>query len=738
MTRPLPLWRSLRLRLPLLISMLITAVLAVFVWTIDHELEQALLRAGGERAQAAADQLSALMAQSATRGVNEARRVASDPTVRDYAVDPSTDPAPARQVLTALAAASQPPVELWSATGARLLQVEPARGKATALEAAVPLRAGLTPFHVSQDVVFFGVVAEVHEAPPAADIQRTASAPALGYVVVRRTLAAAQTTDTINHLVGSGAFVAIGNQSGGTWSNFSKALPAPPVDTSRTGLSEYRTPSGDRRLGALSLIPGTPWAMWIDFPRDTVLGPAHVLRRRMLVMGLVFVGLSALLVSVVSARITRPLHALTTASAAMAAGEYTRVGADRRDEIGQLGVAFNTMTDRVEAAYRELEARVRQRTASLTEASAALEQHVTELNAAREELDRFFSLSLDLLCIAGVDGRFHRVNPAWEETLGWTAAELTAVPYLELVHPDDRRATSAEAADLAGGGTTLRFENRYLAKDGSYRWLSWKAAAAAERGLIYAAARDITDEKRTAFALEQHVIELKAMNDELEAFSYSVSHDLRAPLRHIVGFASLLAQSSAALNDEGRRYVKTIIEAANRMGALIDDLLAFSRVSRTKLTKVPVNLTHVVRDAQREVVNGAEPTAITWRIHDLPRVEADPALLRLVFVNLLSNAIKYSAKRPQAQIEVGTTSSDRGETIVFVRDNGIGFDMQYAPKLFGVFQRLHSADDFAGTGIGLANVRRIIQRHGGRTWAEGVVDGGATFYVSLPSAGGIL
>jgi light-regulated signal transduction histidine kinase (bacteriophytochrome) len=228
--------------------------------------------------------------------------------------------------------------------------------------------------------------------------------------------------------------------------------------------------------------------------------------------------------------------------------------------------------------------------------------------------------------------------------------------------------------------------------------------------------------------------ELEAINQELEAFSYSVSHDLRAPLRHILGFASLLDRSSATLGDEGRRYVKTIAAAATRMGTLIDDLLAFSRVSRTTLTKQPVNLSRLVTEAQHELQNGAGNPSISWQIEDLPAAHGDPALLRLVFVNLLSNAIKYSATRDHPQIAVGATPADRDETVIFVRDNGVGFDMQYAGKLFGVFQRLHTTDEFEGTGIGLANVRRIVQRHGGRTWAEGAVDGGATFYFSLPAA----
>jgi light-regulated signal transduction histidine kinase (bacteriophytochrome) len=195
----------------------------------------------------------------------------------------------------------------------------------------------------------------------------------------------------------------------------------------------------------------------------------------------------------------------------------------------------------------------------------------------------------------------------------------------------------------------------------------------------------------------------------------------------------MLQQSASSTFDaEGQRYLKTIMGAATRMGRLIDDLLAFSRVGRQQLTRSPVDLNRVVQEAKHEVSADINGRAVNWRLQELPTVEGDPSLLHLVFVNLLSNALKYSSTRPRTEIEVGVLAPSGAEAVVFVRDNGVGFDMQYAGKLFGVFQRLHNGDDFEGTGIGLANVRRIVQRHGGRSWADGEVDRGATFYVALP------
>jgi light-regulated signal transduction histidine kinase (bacteriophytochrome) len=237
--------------------------------------------------------------------------------------------------------------------------------------------------------------------------------------------------------------------------------------------------------------------------------------------------------------------------------------------------------------------------------------------------------------------------------------------------------------------------------------------------------------------LEQRVVErtaqLEAANNELEAFSYSVSHDLRAPLRHVMGFVELLQKDAGpSLSETSLRHLTTISEAAKQMGNLIDDLLDFSRVGRAEMQKKEVNLDELVRDILGDFQAKIKERKIVWEIHPLPAVQADRALLRMVLVNLISNAVKFTGARTEAKIEIGCAPTENDETVIFIRDNGAGFDPRYANKLFGVFQRLHSHDEFEGTGIGLANVQRIINRHGGRVWAEGVVDTGATFYFSIP------
>jgi PAS domain S-box-containing protein len=239
--------------------------------------------------------------------------------------------------------------------------------------------------------------------------------------------------------------------------------------------------------------------------------------------------------------------------------------------------------------------------------------------------------------------------------------------------------------------------------------------------------------------LEQRVIErtrdLEAVNKELEAFAYSISHDLRAPLRHMSGYAELLQKHAFSLLDEkGDRYLATIRESAKRMGELIDDLLTFSRIGRAETQKTIVSMDQLVKEVLTEVQEEASGRKINWRIGALSNVYGDRSMLRVALVNLLSNAVKFTRGRELAEIEIGCSNGNQDEVVFYVKDNGVGFDMKYVNKLFGVFQRLHRAEDFEGTGIGLATVQRIIRRHGGRIWAEAEVNRGARFYFAVPKS----
>jgi PAS domain S-box-containing protein len=366
-------------------------------------------------------------------------------------------------------------------------------------------------------------------------------------------------------------------------------------------------------------------------------------------------------------------------------------------------------------------------------------QDITERKDAERDRDRFFELSIDLIAVADSGGTFLRVNPSFEAVLGYAPAEITARPFIDFVHPDDRAATIRETQQLAAGARTIGFENRYRCKDGSYCWLEWTAAPDIENGLLFAIARDATASKAATaeiaalnLQLEERIQAVTAVNEELETFSYSVSHDLRAPLRSIDGFSQALIEDYAGVLDATAvGYLDRVRAATQRMGQLIDDLLKLSKITRATLERKTTDISAVARSIIKDL-RAAEPDRkLVIEVADDLHASADPQLLEIALENLLRNAWKFTSKVAHPHIEVGAHATAEGTQEFFVKDNGAGFDMAYAPKLFGAFQRLHAASDFPGTGIGLATVRRIITRHDGRVWADSRSGKGATFFFTL-------
>lgn len=394
---------------------------------------------------------------------------------------------------------------------------------------------------------------------------------------------------------------------------------------------------------------------------------------------------------------------------------------------------------------------------------AALRKRVEqELLQSRDELQKevvlrtrqasLLNLTHDSIFVRDMSDVITYWNRGAQELYGWTPEQAVGKISHDLLktvfpapidefprnRPDDLRAELLRAGRWEG-------ELRHTKADGtevivSSRWSLQRDEKGNPKATLETN-NDITERRRQEDEvrglnreLGRRSTELEGTNKELEAFAYSISHDLRAPLRHMVGYTELLQKhASSQMDDKGRRYMAMILEAAKRMGTLIDDLLAFSRIGRAETRETMVSLEQLVNEVQNEMLHETEGRNLTWKIAPLPDLYGDRSMLKLALVNLISNAVKFTRTRPNPEIEIGYTDRRKDGVVVFVKDNGVGFDMKYVNKLFGVFQRLHRADEFEGTGIGLATVQRIIHRHGGRVWAEGQVGAGATFYVSLPT-----
>ncbi len=387
--------------------------------------------------------------------------------------------------------------------------------------------------------------------------------------------------------------------------------------------------------------------------------------------------------------------------------------------------------------------------------ASIISRDVTERKLFEEALalseERYRSLAFataQIVWTTGIRGEVIEDIPMWRAFTGQSLEEVLGLGWADALHPEDREQNSEVWWGAVRSRSFYDTEYRMRRHDGEYRWMAVHCVPVLEAdGVIrewVATCADIHDRKRAEEEirklneeLEQRVgertAELEAANRELEAFAYSVSHDLRAPLRAIDGFSRiLLDEFSPQLPERAQHYLDSARKNAVQMGRLIDDLLAFSKLGRQPLRKQPIAPAELVRQALQELPFDEEGRQVEITVGDLPACEGDPSLLKQVLINLLSNGFKYTRTREIARIEIGALAAmDRGIPVYYVRDNGVGFDMRYADKLFGVFQRLHGAQEFPGSGVGLAIVQRIVHRHGGRVWAEAALNQGATFYFVL-------
>jgi len=429
--------------------------------------------------------------------------------------------------------------------------------------------------------------------------------------------------------------------------------------------------------------------------------------------------------------LTRRITAMIGGIHRFQAGDHGhRLEVQSNDEMGELAASYNRMADTLQQSFVAMQSELQMR----QEADEKLHRFRAAMDATEDAI----------LLVDRESMRFIDVNRAACDMLHVTQEELFAMGPHGVLSMSVEELKPIYDAVIAGSDNSKAVELLWVAKDGAKVWIDFRRRAqqSAEGWTIVSVGRDITERKRHADELrrlndelerrvEQRTQALQVANRELESFSYSVSHDLRAPLRAINGFSHIIEQEHAdSLSDSGRGLLRRVSAAAERMGLLIEDMLNLSRISRQEMHTGQVDLSRLARDVADELQAGEPERLIEWQIAPQMTVEADPGLLRVVLQNLIGNAWKYSSKLPSARIEIGVTEEE-GQPVYFVRDNGAGFDMTYANKLFGAFQRLHSAEEFPGNGIGLATVSRIIHRHGGEIRADSKINDGATFFFTL-------
>jgi PAS domain S-box-containing protein len=659
-------------RLPLLFTAILAILIAGLTWSAYREVRQTGVAATRGRLDRVTTQLVELLTASGRQLTAGVQQLAERPALAAFLR------APLRASRQEALAALQPAptggqqlvvaVELWHTDGTRVLSTQTAPPPLEPETARALI--GAIGDSGAPAITPLRVVRDTLTYHVISPV-RDRDGERLGYVVqTRRASASPQGGRQLAALIGSDASLFLGNASGDLWTDFSAVVPGPPVPVTAGGIVQYERENGDAYLAAPTRIPGTPWLVMLEFPLAPVLGPARAFLLRMGTLALLLVAAGA----AVSWALSRRLIAL-----------------------------------RQQVAIR----------------TRALQESETRLRTVTETAH-------DAIISADVDGRIRYWNPGASRIFGYSADEVLGQPLTMLMPARLRDGHERGLRRYVGTreprvvGRTVELEGQR--KDGTIfpLELSLAAAPSDEELSFTGIIRDITERKRIEAALQ-------ATNAELESFSYSVSHDLRAPLRAIHGFARILLEDHGTeLDPEAQRLLGVIDGNTRRMGQLIDDLLAFSRLGRKDLERARVDMGELVRSAAEEARRTDTERTIDLVIApDLPPAGGDRDLLRQAVANLLQNAIKFTRDRPDARIEVGH-KADGGQTVYYVRDNGAGFDQRYAGKLFGVFQRLHRPEEFEGTGVGLAIVQRIVQRHGGRVWAEGKVNEGATFYITLP------
>jgi|GEM_PF-1669368 len=499
---------------------------------------------------------------------------------------------------------------------------------------------------------------------------------------------------------------------------YASGLPIVKAVNGNYGSGIARDYNSDKVIAAWRPIPMLQWGLVSKMDLSEAFDSVDRMRNSIFLMVLLAISVCIIIVLRITAKITQPILLLKDTALRVNAGDLSaRAIVSSRDEVGDLAKTFNDMLEKL-----------------------------TNANNTLREAQRIARLGNWELILPG--GKL-----TWSNEL-YRILEMdpqTTIPSEDIligaIHPHDREFAKIIHSDSMVLQTPYSINYRLLLNGDRVRYVNEqsetifneKGKAVRSVGILH----DITAQREAEHEIwklnqeleqrvKQRTLELETANKELEAFSYSVSHDLRAPLRSIVGFAEMLkTRIYETVDEKSRHYLNIISESTIQMGRLIDDILSFSRMGRSELMENTVNFDLLIENAIKTLDSEIKGRTIHWKIQSLPQAKGDLSMLQLVINNLVSNAVKFTRNRPAAEIEIGSSETEK-EIIYFVKDNGAGFNMLYANKLFGLFQRLHRVDEFSGTGVGLANSYRIIQRHGGRMWAEGQEDKGAIFYFALP------
>jgi PAS domain S-box-containing protein len=723
-------------RLPIASGALIVLVSTGIAVLAFREVQRQSADAARERLRYAVRELAPALSTAPLARLRATRAVAEEAAITAALYGNARDRTAAAQAMTTLQRDNpqHDAVELWDRQGRMVIEI-PAPADSISVPAAlrrapVPLvpdsaSAWISPIQCVAGSCWFDFIAKV-----------TSDHGPAGFVVRRRRMRPAPraTVSLLTSLIGSDARLLVGNPRW-VWTDLTAQSDGPSARQFTTaGSVRYRSATGREAYGLGQLIPGTPWYLWVEFPAAAVFARARQFLRELMLTGLGLVLFGVIAGWWLSWKITRPLAELTDAAERLSAGDLSaRAPTTRSGELGVLAGSFNRLADAVSESRRTLEARVEVRTAELA-------RTVAQLRVSETRFRSLAASASDAILIGDAQGRITFVNQAGEAMLGYAPGALLGRPILDLVPAPHRAAHGLGHERFVTTGVRHRagqvMELHALRDDGSVIPIDLSITGWDEEGTrsVGAILRDTTARTALHAALRERARELEDINRELAAFSYSVSHDLRAPLRGIRGFSqALIADHSAHMDAEGRDYLQRVDAAADRMGQLIDDLLELSRVSRTELRREQVDLTPLADHLMAELQRRAPDRRVTFVRPGRLMAIGDSRLLRLVLQNLLDNSWKFTVHAPHARIELGL-QGEGAEPSYYVSDNGAGFDMRYADKLFDVFQRLHSDAEFQGTGVGLAIVQRIVHRHGGRIWGHGVVDAGSQFHFTLGGA----